>query len=274
MDVTFIIHAYRSHVLRFQACGDSWFAAHYAGRISLPDMDSCVAAEWAPTAECLLQRRMRDHGFAVARGFATAQSLAQNQIAFRPMIVTGRGAHQNVSGCPLPYPFQRQQTISYIPMIQTLLTVLRKKCGRGILLFPFGYRELRARRDSIALFVPRWERARTTHPNGLQQRAPSVPSAWLRRERNLLAQNCAHGNFQSRPSAGHAQPGLPLHKAGEPWIATEESFYRPGVHIWFRYSVLCGFRPSFAQRRHPDTQLAGSWTWSRKSRKRSVPWRR
>ena len=35
-------------------------------RIAFPDVDGCVAAVWTPAAECLLQRCMRDHGFAVA----------------------------------------------------------------------------------------------------------------------------------------------------------------------------------------------------------------
>src|SRR5579864_7006963 len=87
---------------------DLCFAADYARRISFPDMNGCVAAIWTPTAESLLQRRMPDHGFAIAQG------LAQDQVAFRPMVVIGSGSHQNVTGCPLPYSFQRQQTIFYI----------------------------------------------------------------------------------------------------------------------------------------------------------------
>src|SRR5579871_528716 len=90
--------------------GDSRLAAHHARRVPFPDMDGCVAAIWTPAAESLLQRGMRDHCFAT-RGFAIAQGLAQNQIAFRPMVMTGRGAHQNITRCPLPYSFQRKQTI-------------------------------------------------------------------------------------------------------------------------------------------------------------------
>src|SRR6476620_2504226 len=52
----------------------------------------------------------------------------------------------------------------------------------GFSRFPIGCRELRVRRDSIALFVPQWERARTIHPNTFRQHAPDVPSAWLQRE--------------------------------------------------------------------------------------------
>src|SRR5438270_3206846 len=96
-----------SHAHCPKAAGSSCFAAHNARRISFPDVDSCVAAIWTPPAECLLQHGMGDHSFIFAQG------LTQNQIAFRPMVMTGRGTHENVTGGPLPYSFQCQQTIFY-----------------------------------------------------------------------------------------------------------------------------------------------------------------
>src|SRR6476661_188610 len=102
-------HAYQSPRASFEAGGDSRLTAHHARRVPFPDVNGRVTAIWTPAPESLLQRGMRDHCFAIARGFAVAQGLAQNQIAFRPMVVTGRGAHQNITGCPLAYSFQRQQ---------------------------------------------------------------------------------------------------------------------------------------------------------------------
>src|SRR6185437_3746665 len=84
-------HAPQSHNGRSNRRDDLWFAAHYARRISFPDMDGRIAAIRTPTVESLLQSAMRNHGFVFAQG------LAQDQITFRPMVVTGGGAHQNIS---------------------------------------------------------------------------------------------------------------------------------------------------------------------------------
>jgi len=126
------------------------FAADRRRSISLPDVDGCIATVRTPAAEGLLQRGMGDHGFVFA------QSLTQNQIAFRPMVVVSdSGAHQNVAGCPLPYSFQREQTISDINLSKALLAVFCKKNQPTISLSPFGCRELPGRSGSLAQFVPR-----------------------------------------------------------------------------------------------------------------------
>src|SRR3954467_8828807 len=89
-------------------------------------MDGRIAAIWTPAVESLLQRTMRDHGSVFAQGFA------QNQIAFRPMVVTGGCSHQNISGCPLPYAFQSQQSISYTCVFKTFFAMLRKESGQHL----------------------------------------------------------------------------------------------------------------------------------------------
>src|SRR5579864_835372 len=179
------------HGLRFEARGDSCFAAHHARRISLPDMDGSVAAIWTPAAECLFQRRMRNHGFVFAQG------LAQNQIAFRPMVVTGGGSHQNITGCPLPYSFQRQQTILDICLCQTVIAIFRKKSSQRF----HGFHSTSWNPESAKIGLCYLFSARKEPGQFIQTRSSSAHQTAHHRCRgghgNLLAQDRAHGNLQS-----------------------------------------------------------------------------
>src|ERR1700686_3534686 len=116
---------------------DSRLAADAHRHITSPDVDGGVTAVRAPAAESLLQPRMRDQSLALAQG------LAQDQIAFGPMVLIVSGSHQNISGSPRSDSFQGQQAAFDIWLGQTA-SVFSKESGQRFQRFHSASRNTQA----------------------------------------------------------------------------------------------------------------------------------